>query len=59
MFIVFDFALGGLMISWDSYFGSSVIVFFMKIKYMTLTYATKESLCFLILMAVLCHQPGA
>ena len=54
MFIEFDFSLGDLMISWESYLGSSVIVFIMRIKYMSLKSTAKISFCFLILVMVLC-----
>ena len=56
MFTEFNFALGGLIISLESYLKSSVIVFIMKIKYMTLTSTRKKSLGFLILVMVLCNQ---
>lgn len=42
-FIEFYFSLGSLLISLESYLGSSVIEFIMKIKYMTLTSTTKRS----------------
>ena len=56
VFTMFDFALGSLMISWKSYLGSSVIVCIMKIKYMTLASVAKRSLCFLVLVMVLCDH---
>ena len=51
-FTEFDFYLGCFMISLESYLGSSVIVLILKIKYMTLTYAAKKSLCFMIFVMV-------
>ena len=54
VFDKFNFAMGCLMISWESYLGSSMITFFMKMKCMTLSSATKKSLCVMISMMVLC-----
>ena len=56
-FTEFNFYLGCFMISWESYLGSSVIVFILKIKYMTLTFAAKKSLCFMIFVMVFFYQP--
>ena len=49
----FDLALGGFVISWESYLGSSINV---KIKCMTLTSAAKGSLCCLVLVMILCDR---